>query len=127
MTCFEDLCDKSKKFKLYQTQMRKANRIQVWAEKMEKKKKKALTTFKNASMAMKKTMEMKSNNTKLDLNEMKVLNDELAKCNNTAPALCDTSNVAGLDTARSGECIPKLKSYLDDYSVGQLKFLEMHD
>lgn len=101
--------------------MRKAHRIQVWVEKIKKKKEKALTTFKNASMAMKNFMSNKTQfSIKMDINNMKVLNIDLAKCNTTAPALCNTDNVTGLNTTLVGECIPKLKSYLDAYSVRYL-------
>ena len=51
--CFKNLCDKSKKFNLYQTQMRKAKRVQTWVDQMGKNKDKAATTFKNASSAIK--------------------------------------------------------------------------
>merc|ERR1712183_262983 len=41
--CFKTLCEKSKKFNLYQTQLRKAKRVESWVEQMDKKKAKAPT------------------------------------------------------------------------------------
>merc|ERR1712142_457865 len=66
-------------------------------------------------MAMKCFLSNKCDS-KLDTNKTKALNDQLAKCNTTAPALCNSDNVTGLNITLIGECIPKLKSYLDAYS-----------
>ena len=117
--CFTNLCAKSKKFNLYQTQMRIANRIQTWVELMDKKKEKAITTFKNASNAIKSST---TNGDQCDggaiPNDAKVAYETLQLCNTTATEACSSSNITGLNTTLVTECIPKLKIYVDAYKVG---------
>merc|ERR1712123_113656 len=115
--CFTSLCEKSKKFNLYQTQMRKAKRIRTWLDQMDKKKDKALTTFKNASTAIQSSITGAQCNGASVPDEAKVADEKLTSCNTTASELCTASKVSGLNTSLLDECIPKLQSYVDAYKA----------
>ena len=114
--CFKTLCEKSKKFNLYQTQLRKAKRVESWVEQMDKKKAKAPTTFQNASDAIQAST---SNGTQCESgaigDEAKTANEKLQKCKSTAVEKCSSSKIEGLDTAKITECKPKLQAYVDAY------------
>merc|ERR1712106_55946 len=115
--CFTSLCEKSKKFNLYQTQMRKAKRIKTWVDQMDKKKDKALTTFKNASTAIQSSTSGAQCNGASVPDEAKVADEKLTSCNTTASELCTSSKVSGLNTSLLEECIPKLQAYVDAYKA----------
>merc|ERR1711892_853567 len=115
--CFTSLCEKSKKFNLYQTQMRKAKRIKTWVDQMDKKKDKALTTFKNASTAIQSSTSGAQCNGASVPDEAKVADEKLTSCNTTASELCTSSKVSGLNTSLLEEGIPKLQAYVDAYKA----------
>merc|ERR1712142_518206 len=110
--CLATLWEKTKKFNVYQIQVRLANRTKLYAAVMDKKKKKALTTFNNASMAL---QSFTSNNSKCGggsvPDEAKEASETLSKCDKTASELCSTSNVAELNIAKVDECLPLFKAY----------------
>merc|ERR1719419_837553 len=114
--CFEDLCAKSKKFNLFQNQMRKAKRVKGWVDQMDKKKTKALTTFQNASKAINNaTSGGKYCNGGSIPEEAKTADEMLQTCNTTASKLCTSSNITGLNMILIDDCIPKLQAYVDAY------------
>merc|ERR1712123_238300 len=115
--CFTSLCEKRKKFNLYQTQMRKAKRIKTWVDQMDKKKEKALTTFKNASTAIQSSTSGAQCNGASVPDEAKVADEKLTSCNTTASELCTSSKVSRLNTSLLDECIPKLQAYVDAYKA----------
>jgi len=115
--CFAKLCERNKKFNLYQTQLRKAKRILSWVSQMDNKKAKAPTTFQNASLNI---IEATENGTQcgggLISDDVKIANDKLQTCNTTATDMCTSSKI-GLNTSLITECIPKLQKFVDDYKT----------
>ena len=126
--CFSKLCERNKKFNLYQTQLRKAKRILSWVSQMDNKKAKAPTTFQNASLNI---IEATENGTQcgggLISDDVKIANDKLQTCNTTATDMCTSSKI-GLNTSLITECIPKLQKFVDDYKVikSYVKFKIFH-
>ena len=117
--CEATMCSMAKKFNLYQTQYRKANRIESWVDLTANKRTKAATTFTNASTAIR---ESTKNGTECDggsINEEeKTANSRLLTCNTTAAALCNSSaevNTTSKDLITS--CKPLLKTFIDGYKV----------
>ena len=85
---------------------------------MGKKKEKSMTTFINASSAIKNAT---SNGGQCDggsiPGEAKTADETLENCSTTASGLCSSSKISGLNTSLITECVPKLKSYVDAYKV----------
>merc|ERR1712013_641036 len=101
-----------KTFIKYQNRERQVKRILGWVKKLDKKKEKALTTFKNASTAI---ILATSNNTQCDgksvPEKVRVASERLARCNTTASELCNKGNIVGLNESLADECEPKLSAY----------------
>merc|ERR1712013_502808 len=101
-----------KTFIKYQNRERQVKRILGWVKKLDKKKEKALTTFKNASTAI---ILATSNNTQCDgksvPEKVRVASERLARCNTTASELCNKGNIVGLNESLADECEPMLSAY----------------
>jgi len=113
--CFQSLCDKTKKFNKYQTELRKLLRIERWVETMGKKKEKAATTFSNASNAIKSSTSNKKCDGASIPEEASTADTKLEKCNSTATDLCTSSKIERLDTDLIASCKPKLEKYVKDF------------
>ena len=114
-------CLTSDLFEMYrrsQNRERQAKRILRWLTKLDNKKAKALTTFKNASTAI---ISATSNNTQCDgapvPDEVREASEKLATCNTTASELCTKENIVGLNQSLLDECTPVLSAYITDFKV----------
>ena len=116
--CLETVCKKSRQFNKYQNQWRKANRTRNWVNKMNKKKEKAMTTFKNASSLIASAT---LNGTQCAggpiPEEAKLVYEALQNCSATATALCTTSTIPGLDLPLITSCEPTLRTYTNGYNI----------
>merc|ERR1711874_446933 len=115
-TCDGANINSLKKFRTNRNQLRKAKRIQTFVRQMDKKKEKALTTFKNASEAIQEaTINITLCNGGSVPEVVKVAAETLASCNTTASELCDTSTIPELNMTLVEECIPLLQATQDAY------------
>merc|ERR1711874_479973 len=115
-TCDGANINSLKKFRTNRNQLRKAKRIQTFVRQMDKKKEKALTTFKNASEAIQEaTINITLCNGGSVPEVVKVAAETPASCNTTASELCDTSTIPELNMTLVEECIPLLQATQDAY------------
>ena len=121
--CFNTMIARTKKFNTYETQLRKAKRIKTLVSKLDTKKGKALTVFKDAANIIRIAT---FNGTRCEnrplakTDQPRIIFEKLQNCTPTASEICESKNIEGLNITTINtieSCINSLGIYIKAFKV----------